>query len=376
MDAPQTSNTPMYSGVLFVSRKSAAVRVKSITQNRSSAVTIQIRSTTPGVPNGTSPEPHHHRERNHDRHDATRRELLHFCSNIVQQQTLVRIQSYFKNNGMNHVTTARRSPTVRAVMSASDRSSNNLPPSSPFFLGEDPYRQSERHNPHSMTTTPANSRPSTSGGSMSNPFSPPPSVRNSDVQLDSSSSGNSSPQPRHVHSGSSGHRPKASSVSIASEPFPRQNVTIVDRTDPTRGASYYGHGYRPSRASSGARLRESFAAPPSRPVTAYSTAPSVATTNAKGKRLKSTLLEDPSTLQKPWLEKKDPYGRLAYLLTYAIASLGIIASVARCYFGYKSVPMIKGNLCMVLDEEFNTDTDTVFGSGSNWFREVELGGYG
>lgn len=261
-------------------------------------------------------------------------------------------------------------------MSASDRSSNNLPPSSPFFLGEDPYRQSERHNPHSMTTTPANSRPSTSGGSMSNPFSPPPSVRNSDVQLDSSSSGNSSPQPRHVHSGSSGHRPKASSVSIASEPFPRQNVTIVDRTDPTRGASYYGHGYRPSRASSGARLRESFAAPPSRPVTAYSTAPSVATTNAKGKRLKSTLLEDPSTLQKPWLEKKDPYGRLAYLLTYAIASLGIIASVARCYFGYKSVPMIKGNLCMVLDEEFDTDTDTVFGSGSNWFREVELGGYG
>jgi len=38
--------------------------------------------------------------------------------------------------------------------------------------------------------------------------------------------------------------------------------------------------------------------------------------------------------------------------------------------------MIKGNLCMVLDEDFNTDTDTVFGSGGKWFREVELGGYG
>ncbi|KAF8839995.1 glycoside hydrolase family 16 protein [Paxillus ammoniavirescens] len=31
---------------------------------------------------------------------------------------------------------------------------------------------------------------------------------------------------------------------------------------------------------------------------------------------------------------------------------------------------------MVLDEEFDTDTNTVFGSGGNWFREVELGGFG
>jgi len=40
------------------------------------------------------------------------------------------------------------------------------------------------------------------------------------------------------------------------------------------------------------------------------------------------------------------------------------------------VPMIRGNLCMVLDEEFDTDTNTVFGAGGNWFREVELGGFG
>lgn len=92
--------------------------------------------------------------------------------------------------------------------------------------------------------------------------------------------------------------------------------------------------------------------------------------------MRSTLLDDPSTIEKPWVSKKDPYARVAYFVTYGVAFLGIIASAVRCYFGYKSVPMITGNLCMVLDEEFDTDTDTVFGSGGNWFREIELGGFG
>ncbi|KAL4071883.1 concanavalin A-like lectin/glucanase domain-containing protein [Scleroderma citrinum] len=215
---------------------------------------------------------------------------------------------------------------------------------------------------------------------MTNPLS----MHNLDVHLESSSSGNSSPpphQPRHLRYDSTSsipHRQKTSGQSTISDSLPRQNIPVVDRADLPRTASYYGHGHRPSRASSGIRLRESFAAPPSRPVTSYSCTPSVAATNGniKGKRLKSTLLEDPSTLQKPWLEKKDPHARIAYLLTYAVASLGLIAAAARCYFGYKSVQMIKGNLCMVLDEEFDTDTNTVFASGGKWFREVELGGYG
>ncbi|KAI6115070.1 glycoside hydrolase family 16 protein [Pisolithus croceorrhizus] len=113
-------------------------------------------------------------------------------------------------------------------------------------------------------------------------------------------------------------------------------------------------------------------------MTTFSNAPSVVTSIGpiKGKRIKSTLLEDTSKLEKPWLKKKDPYSRIAYLLTYAAAFLGVIASAVRCYLGYKSVLMIKGNLCMVLDEDFNSDTNTVFGSGGNWFREIELGGYG
>ena len=96
----------------------------------------------------------------------------------------------------------------------------------------------------------------------------------------------------------------------------------------------------------------------------------------KATRMRSTLLDDSSIIEKPWITKKDPYSRIAYFLTYGVAFLGIVASAIRCYFGYTSVPVIKGNLCMVLDEEFNTDTDTVFGSGGNWFREIELGGFG
>lgn len=114
-------------------------------------------------------------------------------------------------------------------------------------------------------------------------------------------------------------------------------------------------------------------------MTTFSTAPSVVNSLGpiKGKRIKSTLLEDTSKLEKPWLKEKDPYARVAYLLTYAVAFLGVIASAVKCYLGYKGVLVINpANLCMVLDEEFNSDTNTVFGSGGNWFREVELGGYG
>lgn len=92
--------------------------------------------------------------------------------------------------------------------------------------------------------------------------------------------------------------------------------------------------------------------------------------------MRSTLLDDPNAIEKPWVSTKDPYARIAYFLTYSVAFLGIAASAIRCYFGYKSVPMITGNLCMVLDEEFDTDTNTVFGPNGKWLREIELGGFG
>ncbi|KAI6145030.1 glycoside hydrolase family 16 protein [Pisolithus tinctorius] len=249
-------------------------------------------------------------------------------------------------------------------MSPADASQN--PKSGPFFLGEDPFKSSG--------SSPSDSRPSSGVDSMANPF------QGSDSGVEYPPS---PPHHRRYDSTASiPNRSKPSSASTVSEPVPRQNITIVDRTDAVpRSPSYYGngHGLRPSRASSAIRLRESFAPPPSRPMTTFSTAPSVVNSLGpiKGKRIKSTLLEDTSKLEKPWLKEKDPYARVAYLLTYAVAFLGVIASAVKCYLGYKGVLVINpANLCMVLDEEFNSDTNTVFGSGGNWFREVELGGYG
>jgi hypothetical protein len=161
-------------------------------------------------------------------------------------------------------------------------------------------------------------------------------------------------------------------------PGQQEGIEAVPRTALPRSTSYYGSrpntGDGPSRVTSGMRLREAFAAPPARPLTAVSTSVSLAP--SKTTRMRSTMLEDPSTLDKPWVTTKDPYARIAYFLTYSVAFLGIAASAVRCYLGYKSVPLITSNLCMVLDEDFTSDTDTTFGPNGNWVREVQLGGFG
>jgi beta-glucanase (GH16 family) len=225
-----------------------------------------------------------------------------------------------------------------------------FPAESPFFIGEE--RRPDRLGDLSSSSA---SRPSSAG---TNPFS--------------------STASRNVDLSSRGPTPPvlATQGDIEPEVPPRQGVSIAARADIPRTSSYYGgrSANLSSRTSSGIRFRETFAAPPSRPLTAHSTIPSF--TQKKATRMRSTLLDDPSTIEKPWVSKKDPYARVAYFVTYGVAFLGIVASALRCYFGYKSVPMITGNLCMVLDEEFDTDTDTVFGSGGNWFREIELGGFG
>ncbi|KAG1748074.1 glycoside hydrolase family 16 protein [Suillus lakei] len=204
------------------------------------------------------------------------------------------------------------------------------------------------------------SRPSTAGtaaSSIVNPFSPPASIISFSVDPVSNASMPVLAAGQHE----------------SLEPVPRHGATVLPRS-----TSYYGSrpntGDSPIRVTSGIRLRETFAAPPARPLTAVSTSVSLAP--SKTTRMRSTMLEDPSTLDKPWVTTKDPYARIAYLLTYSVAFLGIAASAVRCYVGYKSVPMITGNLCMVLDEDFSSDTDTTFGANGNWFREVQLGGFG
>ncbi|KAG2148914.1 glycoside hydrolase family 16 protein [Suillus clintonianus] len=241
---------------------------------------------------------------------------------------------------------------------------DGIKPPSPFYLGDNSRRTKDKsHQHHNSTASVSNhSRPSTAGtaaSSIVNPFSPPASVVS--FSIDPISSTGSMPlAPPGQHE--------------LSEPIPRHGVSLLPRS-----TSYYGSrpntGDSPSRVTSGIRLRETFAAPPARPLTAVSTSPSLAPPS-KTSRMRSTMLEDPSTLDKPWVTTKDPYARIAYLLTYSVMFLGIAASAVRCYFGYKSVPLINGNLCMVLDEDFSSDTDTTFGANGNWFREVQLGGFG
>ncbi|KAG6380018.1 glycoside hydrolase family 16 protein [Boletus reticuloceps] len=227
------------------------------------------------------------------------------------------------------------------------------PAESPFFIGEGRSdRLGDQLSP--STSSPSVSRPSTAG--TNGPFS--------------------SPAGKNIDPSSRVHTPSVLATQGGYELEVPSRVSIAARAGIPRVASYYGSPPTnlPSRNSSALRVRESFAAPFSRPLTANSTVPSL--TQKRATRMRSTLLDDPSTIEKPWISKKDPYARVAYFLTYGVAFLGILASAARCYLGYKSVPTIKGNLCMVLDEEFNTDTDTIFGSGGNWFREIELGGFG
>ena len=55
--------------------------------------------------------------------------------------------------------------------------------------------------------------------------------------------------------------------------------------------------------------------------------------------------------------------------------LGVVASFVRCFFGFRGVPLLKGDLCLVLDDQF----DSASGQGINtdiWSWEVDLGGFG
>ena len=137
--------------------------------------------------------------------------------------------------------------------------------------------------------------------------------------------------------------------------------------DLSRMPSFYGA--RPPSS----RQREAFASPPSRPLTIHS-APSAV--KGRRERPKSTMLtSDGPALHKPWIEKRDPYTRIAYFITYAVAFLGIAGSAVKCYFDYQNLPFITENLCPVLDENFDSP-DGVFGDNGKFFREVDMSGFG
>lgn len=87
------------------------------------------------------------------------------------------------------------------------------------------------------------------------------------------------------------------------------------------------------------------------------------------KRLKSTALDE-RPIEKPWLQKKDIRARLSYCLTVICMFLGAAAAAVVCYMGAKGVRMV-GNVCLVLDEDFNNGIDS-----NIWFHEVSMSGFG
>jgi hypothetical protein len=194
-----------------------------------------------------------------------------------------------------------------------------------------------------------------------NPFSPPASVRSF-----------SSPD----------HTPLTSPSSYF------QRLSIPDMTPPSGIASVatsivdvpHVYNSHPTTADSNSippssfRLRESFASPPVRPLTSLSTAPP--SVRLKRERAKSTMSIKNAPLSKPWLVARDPSARIAYFLTYGIMALGIIGGAIRCYFGWKGVSVMKGNLCVVFDEDFQSGEQGLFGENGKFFREVDMSGFG
>lgn len=216
--------------------------------------------------------------------------------------------------------------------------------------------------PSSNPQTPRADAPnpfSTPSVEATNPFSPPPSVPASVVSFSINPDTTPSVIPgyspdlarspyRDIHQRSSAH----SSI---------QNSAIdLRRTDA-----------RPMMGG----IRESFAAPPLRPSLKHSRTVSSAPTSIRAKetarpRPRSTMLTGP--IDKPWLTNKDSVGRLAYLTTLGIISLGILASALRCWNDWRHVQLI-GNLCLVMEDQFeSSDIDTE----STWTREADMGGFG
>jgi len=92
-------------------------------------------------------------------------------------------------------------------------------------------------------------------------------------------------------------------------------------------------------------------------------------------RSKSTMLTDSSAIQKPWIAVRDPYQRISYFVTYGMMFLGIALGAIRIFFGYKDVRILPGNMCVVMDENFESD-EGLFGDNGKFFREVDMSGFG
>jgi hypothetical protein len=230
----------------------------------------------------------------------------------------------------------------------------------------------ETHSRTTSTTTGPDSPPVTPRSPTFilpvNPFSTPQHIHTPDQHFDSY------PFPDVTHTVSTS---VSTSVSASFAELPPGPTSRPGSRSTHASGQLYMDPSRPTSCSArplSVRSREAFASPRTRPLTIYSTVqPSI--TKVHRERPKSTMLDSTSTLEKPWLTSRDPYHKFAYLITYGVMFLGIAAGVVRCYFGWISVPLLSGNLCLVLEENFDSK-EGLFGDNGTFFREVDMSGLG
>ena len=84
---------------------------------------------------------------------------------------------------------------------------------------------------------------------------------------------------------------------------------------------------------------------------------------------------NPSDLSKPWTQTRNPRASIAYLLTYAVILIGFAGGIVQCYFSYANAQLDKRPLCLVMEENFDSE-DSVFGENGSFNREVNMDGFG
>ena len=147
-------------------------------------------------------------------------------------------------------------------------------------------------------------------------------------------------------------------------------LTFAPRARDPPPASFMG----PPRIGSMASRDSAFAAPPVRQTTPSLNEVGYRSKPVKAIPFKSTALkrdaDGKADIPKPWLEKKDPYIKISYYLTWSLfLLLGFGGSALAIFFSWRAFPNIP-NYCIVLEDNFDTFDPSI------WTHEVDLGGFG
>lgn len=103
--------------------------------------------------------------------------------------------------------------------------------------------------------------------------------------------------------------------------------------------------------------------------------PTGTATPRKLPRMKSHMIADRNEISKPWTDKPDRRIRIAYFLTYAVILVGLAGGIVQCYFNYAHAQLDRKPLCLVMEENFDSE-EAVFGENGSFNREVNMDGFG